>query len=81
MLVSRRLLETISANFKLLSTTYCRYSPKMELRGPSLSTREYNLMKSVDTHVSSTLCHSLIKYMGDHLLNNDGSGDNLQCMQ
>jgi hypothetical protein len=81
MLVSRRLLETISANFKLLSTTHCRYSPKIEFRGPSLSTSEYNLMKSVDTHVFSTLCHNLIKCMGDRLLSNHGSGDNLQCMQ
>jgi hypothetical protein len=68
MLVSRRFLETISANFKLLSTTYCRYSPKMELWGPSLSTREYNLMKSVDTHISSTLCHNLIKIYGRSLV-------------
>jgi hypothetical protein len=81
MLVSRRLLQTISANFKLLSMAYCRYSPKMEFQGPSLSTRENNLIKSVDTPIFSTLCHNLIKCMGDHLLSNHGSGDNLQCMQ
>jgi hypothetical protein len=66
MVISRSGLETISVGFKVLSMTHYRYSPK-EFQGPSLSTREYNLMKSVDTHVSSTLCHDLIKMYGRSL--------------
>ena len=59
-------LKITNVDFKLLNMTHCRYSPK-EFWGPSLSTREYNLMISVDTHVSSTLCHDLIKMYGRSL--------------